>query len=523
MKAGYQVLYYENFNHYENVKKKKDNPKVLHEPNPFGQKLTAGTLKQSSETIDTFEFTISISHSFYNDLTLLTGLVEIVNIFDGESEFLGRLLSQSAQITSIDGIAKEYICEDILGYLHDSVQTFKKYPNEGLKQFFYDVIQFHNSQSEAHKHFIPRKVTVESTSDIPYRYTSYDDTFETIKTYMLERSGGFIVVDRQYPNVYIDWLSEIGEVVDTPIQIGKNVVSAQKTINPEEIVTRLIPVGADKDNAVDREEETGQYITRERVTIESVNNGKRYIDDPQLISEFGIIQKSVDWTEISSPQVLKSRGQQFMKNQQLALSSWEVETVELSLIDSRFKKYKVGNKHPIDVPVISGKEVLQIVGKEVDILNPQFVRLKIGESGQTLSTYQLQQQEARKSMQRVIANEASARREAEAKLLQAQQELLESQTKLQEDLTLVSKNTTKESLEILLKQKQSELVTEKSSLSILQSQLVKLNAEGETSGMIDVLNVQIEASKSRISNYNLIIEEIKSKLDILEGGADGAV
>lgn len=514
--AGYEVRYYDNYKHFERCKSGIDNPKILH--SSFGNKLMSGKLRQTIESIWSFEFSIPYNHQFYSDINFIVGLIEIINLRDGEVEFIGRVLSTTGEMSSNGFFSKSFICEDLRGYLHDSSQIFTKYRNDGAKSFFNFIINQHNQQVEPHKRFIVRNISVKNETDTPFRYVAYDDTFETIKTYVLERMGGHLVLHvDETGHLYLDWLKDVGKFVDSPIQLGKNIKSAKRELNPDGIITRLVPVGADKDDSVGREEETGQYVTRERVTIESVNNGIRYLEDSELVREFGIIQKSVDWTEISDPSILKSRGQQYLDNQKLAVASWSLDTVELYLIDPRFTKYKVGNTHPIINPPLTGVENLQIIEKEIDILNPQTVSLKIGSSGQSLSVYQLQQQEAKKSMQRQGENEAAARRKAQAELEATQRELEKVQSELKEQLSKVNTETNKMALETALSQNNTLLESEKKNLETLNSEKTRLENLGTTQAeTLSLVETQIAITNTRIANYTTIIEEITLKLKEIE-------
>ena len=115
-----------------------------------------------------------------------------------------------------------------------------------------------------------------------------------------------------------------------------------------------------------------------------------------------IIQKPMDWAEIDDATILKQRGQQFIDSQKAILTTWEVDALERSLIDSRFEKYEVGNTHPIINAPMSGVENLQIIEKTTDLLNPQAVKLKIGANQTTLSAYYNQVREAQKSIENVV-------------------------------------------------------------------------------------------------------------------------
>ncbi|MBF0747281.1 phage tail protein [Gemella sp. 19428wG2_WT2a] len=516
--GGYRVLYYDNFKHFKDCKKKLKNPKILHDARTFDNKLISGKIVQSLESLWSFEFSIAYDHQHYNDINFIVGIVEVINLRDKEQEFIGRVLTTTGEMSQSGFFSKSFVCEDLKGYLHDSAQVFTKYKNDGVKFYFAHIINQHNKQVEVHKRFTVKDVTIPNVTDLPFRYTAYDDTFETIKTYVLERLGGYLVleVDKE-GHLYLDWLKEVGMFVNSPISLEKNIKTARRELNPENIITRLVPVGADKEDAVEREEETGQYVTRERVTIESVNNGLIYLEDESLVKEFGIIQKSVDWTEISDPHILKKRGEQYLSEQKLAIASWSVETIELYLIDNKFPKYKLGNKHPIENAPISGIENLQIVEKEIDILNPQLVNLKIGSSGQTLSIYQLQQQEAKKSMQRQTENEIAARKRVEAELNAKQKELENVQGQLKSEIERVDRQNNKNTLNTSKTQAQNSLEFERQNLEVLRTEKARLEALPKNQREnLNLVEIQINITETRITNYSTLIENINTKLKAIE-------
>lgn len=396
---GYRVIYYKN--HEDKA------GSLLHETQIDGDKVSAGRLEQSLSDIGTFEFELMYDHPLYNKIEPITGLVKIINKYDKEVEFYGRVLKPDAGMDSEGLFSKTFVCESVLGYLQDSTQTFQRVPNNGVEDYFRRIIAVHNSQVEPHKRFKIGRVTVLNQSDIPYRYIGYDTTFDTIKTYLIGRMGGYIQLRLEEDGMYLDYLKDVGEEMESPIQLGTNIETARRELDLSNLITRLVPLGADLDQD-NRDEETGQYVVRERVTINSVNGGKSYIEDAELVKQFGILQRPVDWTEIKDAGILLQRGQQYMQSQKIAISAWSVSVVEMYLIDQSFEKFKVGNTHPIDNAPLSGVERLQIIKKVIDVTQPESVDLTVGADSMTLSKFQLQQQEAAKSMEKVLADQQAA-------------------------------------------------------------------------------------------------------------------
>ena len=385
--------------------------------------------------------------------------------------------------------SKTLICESVLGYLQDSTQTFEKVSNNGVLDYFQRIINTHNSQVEEHKRFKIGKITVKNQSDVPYRYIGYETTFDTIKNNLIGKLGGYIQLRLEKDGMYLDYLEKVGEDKKSPIQLGTNIETASRELDLSNLITRLVPLGADIQDT-ERSEETGQYVIRERVTIDRVNGGKRYIEDAELVKKFGIIQRPVDWTDIESDHILFQRGKQYMNAQKIAISSWNVHVVELYLIDKTYDKFKLGNTHPIDNAPLSGVERLQIIKKVIDITQPESVDLTVGSDSITLSKFQLQQQEAAKSMEKVLADN-NARQAQIAKENAKNNKLAILQSELATNNSLVESNTKE--------------------LNIINEQISKLKAEKDKA-MIDNLKLQKDIVQNKINQYKAKVTELTKEI-----------
>ncbi|RSK10862.1 hypothetical protein D8804_00090 [Streptococcus oralis] len=388
--------------------------KVVHSPySRKGNKILSGSIKQAQNAINEFTFVIPMQNDLYQKLIPFQSIVQVVNLYDEEVEFEGRVLSISNKMTST-GFVQEVVCEDFLSFLHDSTQHFQKLKNTGAEAYLREILNQHNAQVEDYKRIYLGSVTVQSMTDKPFRYLGYEPTWDTIRERIIANIGGYLTLRRASDGLYLDWTTSIGQNQESPIQLGRNIKSASREVSFDGIATQIMPIGADEKNSdgssSSDKEEQGSDVTRKQIDISSVNGGKMWLEDAELVAKFGIIRKPVIWTEIDSPSVLKSRGLQYLRNQKIALAKWTVAAVERYLIDSRYVKFKIGNTHPILNAPLSGVETLQIIEKKIDILNPQSVDLVIGSKSQSLSAYQLQSQEAVESIERVKANQSKERK-----------------------------------------------------------------------------------------------------------------
>lgn len=379
--------------------------KVVHSPySRKGNKILSGSIKQAQNAINEFTFVIPMQNDLYQKLIPFQSIVQVVNLYDEEVEFEGRVLTISNKMTST-GFVQEVVCEDFLSFLHDSTQHFQKLKNTGAEAYLREILNQHNAQVEDYKRIHLGTVTVKSLTDKPFRYLGYESTWDTIRERIVSNIGGYLTLRREKDGFYLDWTSSIGISQESPIQLGRNIKSASREVSFDGLATQIMPIGADENNNQnENKEEQGSDVTRKQIDISSVNGGKMWLEDAELVAKFGIIRKPVIWTEIDNAQVLKNRGLQYLRNQKIALAKWTVAAVERYLIDSRYVKFKIGNTHPILNAPLSGIERLQIIEKKIDILNPQSVDLVIGSKSQSLSAYQLQSQEAVESIERVKAN-----------------------------------------------------------------------------------------------------------------------
>lgn len=423
IKAGFEVRHWPTFEDMEAG----TNQALVHSPyTRKANKILAGDIPQVLNAIDEFSFTISMQNSMYQKLVPLRSIIRVINLHDNEIEFEGRVLYITNKMTG-NGFVQEVVCEDFLSYLHDSTQHFQKLKNQGARAYLEEILRQHNAQVEPYKRIALGDVTVESRTDKPWRYLGYESTWDTIRERIINSIGGYLTLRREDDGFYLDWTKSVGEKKKSPIQLGRNIKSASREVSFDGLATQIMPIGADEQNANQQQEDQGSDVTRKQVDIASVNNGNLWLEDAELVKQFGIIRKPVIWTEIDNAQVLKKRGLQYLRNQKIALAKWTVSVVERYLIDARYEKFKIGNTHPILNAPLSGVETLQILEKKIDILNPQSTELTIGSQSQSLSAYQLQLQEATESIEKVKADQVESSKRERLEFLKKELDRLRSE------------------------------------------------------------------------------------------------
>lgn len=428
-KAGYAIYWWPSFldRRWDKLNRTTAARRVIHDPySPRGNKIVHGEIKQAVNSIHELEFSIPLSHTMYQKMVQFKSIIEVVNLRDNEVEFVGRVLTMTNEM-STSGFVQKVVCEDFLSYLHDSAQWFQKLPNKGAEDYLKIIFESANVQIEEYKRITPRNITVQSRSDRPFRYIGYDSSWDTVRERIINNIGGYLTLREFNTRLYVDWTKDIGITKESPIKLGQNIKSASREVDFDGLATIIVPIGADlQSQNQGQEEDQSPDVTRAQLDIRSVNDGKMYLADEELIKEFGFIRKSVIWTEIDNPSILLTRGKQYLRNQKIALAKWTISVVERYLIDSRYSKFRIGNKHKIINAPLSGIETLQILEKKIDILNPQSVDLTIGSQSQSLSAYQLQTQEADSSIEKFKLDQSIATKQKKLEQLNAQLSALRS-------------------------------------------------------------------------------------------------
>lgn len=362
---------------------------VVYNPR-ISKQLSDGKLDLKEAEIDSLELTVNQENWLFGHVKPLQTHIEVYQ--DETLLFRGRAFDISRQMKDNGQFIQAFNFESIQNYLQDTSQRWAKVQNTTPKQFFQRLIDTHNSQVPAYKKFQVRNVTVTNSTDNVYRYIEDGaTTWDTIKDKLISRLGGYIVVECKNSVNYIDYLQDVGvdHTQDTPIQLAKNLQSVSVDIDPTEVITQLVPLGATiQDDNANANSDTA--VSQPRVDIKAVDNGKDYIDIPALQAEFGVIRKSVQWEDVHEPAILLSKAKQWITNQVSAKESWSVSAIELPQLSA----FQVSDRYLFIAEQVATRQLLRVTAKTIDFANWQKSSLTIADKQMTLSKYQLENSKA---------------------------------------------------------------------------------------------------------------------------------
>lgn len=363
--------------------------------------ISDGKLNLKESEIDDLSLTVSQANYLFSNVQSMQTHIEVYQ--DNSLLFRGRAINVTRQMKDNGQFIQSFQIAHIQSYLQDTSQRWAKVQNTTPKQFFQRLIDTHNSQVPDYKRFTVRTVDVTNSTDNVYRYIEDGaTTWDTIKDKLVSRLGGFIRVEYVNGINYIDYLQNPGKEHpnDTPIQIAKNLQSASVQIDPTEVITQLVPLGATIEN---NSTTTDTEVSQPRIDIKSVNDSKDYLDIPDLQQEFGIIRKSVQWDDVHKPDILLTKANQWIAQQTAAKESWTVNALELPDLE----RFKVSDRYLFNNQAVASPQMLRVTGKTIDLLHWQKSTLTIGDKRPSLSNYQLENKQSME-LQKAQTREAKA-------------------------------------------------------------------------------------------------------------------
>jgi len=300
-------------------------------------------------------------------------IIRITNTRADKISFEGFLLRTKERMTSKGQFYKTCICEGFLGCLCDTIQPYHNYANATPAQFLSAVLSVHNSLTSADKHITLGTCNV--TGNTNSKTTAYRNTLEEIKVNLIERLGGEIRIRSVNGSLVLDYMTSYGSVSNTTIELAKNMQSLEVSSDSTNIITRLIPLGA----------QLHPGDSAERLTIAAANSGVIYIDDTAAIAKYGIIVGTVEFDDITVASNLKSAGQTYLANNNRIKKAYSAQVLDLSTISDAESEIVAGNTYRFVNGIMGIDENLRVIKRTVDIYKPYKPTLEIGDKSVRLT------------------------------------------------------------------------------------------------------------------------------------------
>jgi len=380
-----------------------ENTAVIHEMSAESvRRLSSGQFAEEVNQIPSFTFSMSPANPCFEDvLHDRKTIVSVRNTLTDEVEFEGPLLMSTKSMSASGKLLKTAVCEGYLGYLCDSVQNYRNYPDSDAADFLTALLTYHNNQMM--QAGSPEKqitlglcsITGDNTHS---KTTAYRNTLEEIKVNLIERLGGEIQIRKVNGVLVLDYLDQIGTTSSTPIALADNMQSLEVRTDPSNIVSLLIPLGAQLD----------PENSAQRLDISSVNSGSPYLVDEAALAEYGPIAGTVVFDDITVATNLKTAGQNYLTNNNRVRKAYRAQALDLSTIYNDRQSIRCGNTYPFSNELLGIDEELRIMKRTVDIYKPYKPVLEIGDKAERITdiatrTTRLIEYEMPKQEQRILS------------------------------------------------------------------------------------------------------------------------
>lgn len=364
-------------------------------------KLIEAEISEEIGMIAKFTFTIDKSNPYYDELISKVTQVWIYEkdihrqpLGDLNVLFAGHIISITESISRDGIITKKVVCADHRDYLNDSIVPRQHY-SLAIKtdgQVIQDFVGAHNEQVTYNDN-VQSDTNIKTTAllfpDLTTHHNNYDyianwgTTYQTI-TEIMERFGIEWYVEagieesigtysRAY-RIYVMLTDKIGKNSNVKLQDGVNIQSLTVQKDETNVVTRLFPLGATKND--------GDVVTipPEEGDTGDIHVSDRYnaIDNETAIERYGIISGINTWNDVTLPANLKTKGKSYITNKCGVKVQYSGTFLDLAGKDPQ-NRFCLGDTHRLVHSLLGIDETVRIVGLRRDLLRPWNVELTLGD------------------------------------------------------------------------------------------------------------------------------------------------
>jgi len=262
-------------------------------------------LTMEDNAAGSFSFKLPQSNTAYDSFVRLATDISVCK--NGKEIWAGRVLTEDMDFWNNRSI----YCEGELAFFNDSSQLQKKYHGT-IRGFLEAIIDVHNQQVKANRQFQVGAVTVQLDDPADF-LTDYQKTMEVVNS-LVEAYGGHLRIRKVDGIRYLDYLSDDSlEGIDQLIQFGENLLDFTKSWDSTEYATALLPLGSRNtggasDSGGSSEEELSAYY----LTVESVNDGKLYVENTAAVAKYGWIERVIRYDDETDPAALLSKAKSYL-------------------------------------------------------------------------------------------------------------------------------------------------------------------------------------------------------------------
>lgn len=302
------------------------------------------------------------------------------------------------------------------------------------------MINNHNLQVDSMRQLKIGTVNVTNSADNLYCYVEDGiTTLAEIQTDLLNNDDlqGELWIRYEKDGNYIDWIKDPNTHGVQDIRLQKNLIELTSSPDISTIATVLYPFGSVKEDV--ETDEKAKDVSTPHITIASVNGGKNYIEDTELVKKYGRIAKSKIWDNVKEPKNLLDKAKVYLESLKKIKVSYTMQAVDLFPLRQANDSLDMGKYYHFVNPAINVDEWLRIVGTTIDLNKPLETTYVIGDQLKRLVDYNLQSSNATEQLRRLTEQNRAGL--TQIKKLKSEVDLLkEVNEELRHDLEMTNRN-----------------------------------------------------------------------------------
>ncbi|WP_297437273.1 phage tail protein [uncultured Clostridium sp.] len=291
-------------------------------------------IKYQKNQADILTIALPFNSNYFNKLKKYLDYIKVINTKDNTTVFEGRVLSSQASMDSTGEFANVITCESVLNYFNDTNTGKWEYhplevpekapsyaiPNATVKMFLKDVLDNHNSKVSKEKQIFLGNIEFD---DAVFIKVNFESSLSVIISRIVDRHNGYLIIRNENGLNYLDFLSESPIKKTHNISVGVNMDSININDSNTNIFTRVIPFG------------------KNRIDITSVNNNLNFVEDADLIAKYGVIEKVMEWQDVTIPQNLLNKAKAIFTQVKIDADEIQLTSLDLSYINNNFESLKL--------------------------------------------------------------------------------------------------------------------------------------------------------------------------------------
>lgn len=328
-------------------------------------------------------FVLPVTNIKNRSVHRMTSYIDIYRVINGVEKcmFNGRV----ADIQRDFDLNTSIYVEGLLSILNDSTAYPINSFNGTVSELIVNVIEKHNSQMPDDKKFLIGEFTAENKDTrITASFDDYTETFSRMAT-IVEENGGLLFARKEEDGIYLDWLNEYPtETNEQTVELAVNLLDFNIGESSSDLYTRLIPLGEEISVLDSDGNETGDTM---RVTIESVNDGKDYIDHEAGVNEFGVISKCLIFEGFVDPAELLEFSREYLNATAITPPEISLSSLDLANIGKNIEQFTIMKNVVVDSSLHDQEREIYVCRKlQINMLDPVAGNMNLGKVSKSLTS-----------------------------------------------------------------------------------------------------------------------------------------